>query len=59
MVVVGNLIAKFLCSIELSTTEQSIKVLKCCGCWTYMIDYIKPIARNKPATILLHVEQAI
>ena len=56
VIVVGNLIAKFLHSDELSTSERSVTVMKHPGCSTEdMTDYIKPIARKKPDTILLHV----
>ena len=41
---------------ELSTSERSITVMKHPGCSTEdMRNYIKPIARKKPDTILLHV----
>ena len=54
--VVGDSITKFLRSDELSTSERSVTVMKHPGCSTEdMTDYIKPIARKKPDTILLHV----
>ena len=56
VIVVGDSITKFLRSDELSTSERSVTVMKYPGCSTEdMIDYIKPIARKKPDTILLHV----
>ena len=56
VIVVGDSITKFLRSDELSTSERSVTVMKHPGCSTEdMTDYIKPIARKKPDTILLHV----
>ena len=56
VIVVGDSITKFLRSDELSTSERSVTVMKHPGCSTEdMTDYIKPMARKKPDTILLHV----
>ena len=56
VIVVGDSITKFLRSDELPTSESSVTVMKHPGCSTEdMTDYIKPIARKKPDTILLHV----
>ena len=55
VIVVGDSITKFLRSDELSTSEGSVTVMKHPGCSTEdMTDCIKPIARKKPDTILLH-----
>lgn len=60
MYVVGNSITKCLHSIELSTSEQSNKVLKHPGCSTEnVIDYIKTIARKKPDPTLRDVAGGI
>ena len=57
VIVVGDSITKFLRSDELSTSERSVTVMKHPGCSTEdMTDYIEPIARKRPDTILLHVE---
>ena len=56
VIVVGDSITKLLRSDELRTSERSVTVMKHPGCSTEdMTDYIKPIARKKPDTILLHV----
>ena len=56
VIVVGDSITKVLRSDELSTTERSATVMKHPGCSTEdMTNYIKPIARKKQDTILLHV----
>ena len=56
VIVVGHSIRKFLRFDELSTSERSVTAMKHPGCSTEdMTDYIKPIARKKPDTILLHV----
>ena len=56
VIVAGNSITKFLRSVKLPTSERSITVMKHRGCSTEdMIDYVKPIARKKPDTILLYV----
>ena len=56
VIVVGDSITKFLRSVEFSTSERSVTVMKDPGCSTEdMADCIKPIARKKPDTISLHV----
>ena len=56
IIVAGDSITKFLRSDELSTSECSVTVMKHPGCSTEnMTDYVKPIARKNPDTILLHV----
>ena len=56
VIVVNDSITKFLRSDELSTSERSMAVMKHPGCSAEdMIDYIKPIAKKKADTILLHV----
>ena len=56
VIVVGDSVTKFLHSDQLSTSERSVTVVKHPGSSTEdMTDYIKPIARKKPNTILLHV----
>ena len=53
VIVVGASITKFLRSDELSASERSVTVMKHPGCsMEDLIDYIKPIARKKPDTIL-------
>ena len=56
VIVVGDSITKILRSDELSTSERSVTAMKHPVCSTEnMTDYIKPIVRKKPDTILLHV----
>ena len=56
VVVVCDCLTKFLRSGELSTSERSVTVIKHPGSAPEdMTDYIKPIARKRPDTILLHV----
>ena len=53
---IGDSIVKYLRSDELSSTDKSISVMKHPGCSSEdMLDYVKPIARKKPDTMIIHV----
>ena len=56
VMVIGGSIVKYLRSDELSSTDRSITVMKHPGCSSEdMVDYVKPIARKKPDTLIIHV----
>ena len=56
VMVIGDSIVKYLRSDELSSTDKSISVMKHPGCSSEdMLDYVKPIARKKPDTLIIHV----
>ena len=51
--VIGDSIVKYLRSDELSSTDKSNHP----GCYSgVMVDYVKPVARKKPDTLIIHVE---
>ena len=54
--VIGDSIVKYLRSYELSSSDQSVSIMKHPGCSPEdMVDYEKPVARKKPATLIIHV----
>ena len=56
VMVIGDSIVKYLRSDELSSTDNSISIMKYLGCSSEeMVDYVKPIARKKPDTLIIHV----
>ena len=56
VVVIGDSIVKYLRSYELSSSDQSVRIMKHPGCSPEdMVDYEKPAARKKPATLIIHV----
>ena len=56
VMVIGDSIVKYLRSDELSSTDKSISVMKHPGSSSEdMLDYVKPIARKKPDTLIIHV----
>ena len=56
VMVIGDSIVKYLRSDELSSTDNSISIMKHLGCSSEeMVDYVKPVARKKPDTLIIHV----
>ena len=56
VMVIGDSIVKYLRSDELSSTDKSISIMKYSGCSSEdILDYVKPIARKKPDTLIIHV----
>ena len=54
--VIGDSMVKYLRSYELSSSDQSVSIMKHPGCSPEdMVDYEKPVARKKPATLIIHV----
>ena len=52
--VIGDSIVKYLRSDELSSSDKGIKHP---GCFSEnMVDYVKPVARKKTDTLIMHVE---
>ena len=55
IVVVGDSLVKYLRREELSSKKNNVKVITHPGSTTeYMLDYIKPIARRKSNTLIIH-----
>ena len=53
---IGVSIVKYLMSDELSSSDKSIRIMKHPGCSSEgMVNYVKPVARKKPDTLLIHV----
>ena len=53
--IVGNSLVKYLRREELTSKKNNVKVITHDGSTTEdMLDYIKPIARRKPDTLILH-----
>ena len=53
---IGDSIVKYLRSYELSSSDQSVSIMKHPGCSPEdMVDYEKPVARKKPDTLIIHV----
>ena len=56
VMVIGDSIVKYLRSDELSSSDKSISIMKHPGCSSEdMVDYVKPVARKKPDTLIIHV----
>ena len=54
--VIGDSIVKHLRSDELSSSDKSISIMRHPGCsLENMVDYVKPVARKKPDTLIIHV----
>ena len=54
--VIGDSIVKYLRSDELSSSFKNISIMKHHGCSLEdMVDYVKPVARKKPDTLIIHV----
>ena len=54
--VIGDSIVKYLRSEELSSSDKSISIIRHPGCSSEdMVDYVKPVARKKPDTLINHV----
>ena len=54
--VIDDSIVKYLRSDELSSSDKSISVTRHPGCSSEdMVVYVKPVARNKPDTLIIHV----
>ena len=55
IMIVGNSLVKYLRREELTSKKNNVKVITHDGSTTEdMLDYIKPIARRKPDTLILH-----
>ena len=53
--VVGDSLVKYLAREDLSSKKNNVKVITHAGSTTEdMLDYIKPIARRKPDTLIIH-----
>ena len=56
VMVIGESIVKYLRSDELSSSDKSISIMKHLGCSLEdTVDYVKPVARKKPDTLMIHV----
>ena len=54
--VIDDSIVKHLRSDELSSSDKSISIMRHRGCsLENMVDYVKPVARKKPDTLIIHV----